>query len=148
MGCPTVTVGLNCAWSESHKSRRPDQGGQPTNELVLAGWWESVEDVGQGYVTVGATTRFLNVSGGLTCEDRARRVEQFPATIATTNPIRKHATTASTDLQWRAILVVCLMEGKEPPGLARGHQQALNKLDLTRGITYHNPLLTLRKALL
>lgn len=113
---------------------------------MLAGWWESVEDVGQGYVTVGKATRFLNVLGGLTCEDRARRVEQFPATIATTNPIRKHATTASTDLQWRAILVVCLMEGKEPPRLAQSLQLAFNKLDLRRGITYHNPLLTLRKA--
>ena len=105
-----------------------------------------MEDVGQGYVTVGTTTRFLNVLGGLTHEDRAQRVEQFPATIATTNSIRKHATTASTDLQWRAILVVCLIEGKEPPGLAQGHQHALNKLDLTRSITYHNPLCSPQKV--
>ena len=125
---------------------RPDQGVQPTNELVLAGWWESVEDVGQGYVTVGKTTRFLNVSGWQTPEDRAQRVEQFPATIATTNSFRKLATIASTDHQWRAILVVCLIEGKEPPGLAQGHQHALNKLDLTRSITYHNPLFSPQKV--
>ena len=90
--------------------------------------------------------RFLNVLGWLTREDRAQCVEQFPATIATTSPARKRDTTASTDLQWRAILVVCLMEGKEPPGLARGHQQALNKLDLTRSITYHNPLCSPQKV--
>ncbi|RLS46162.1 MAG: hypothetical protein DWH84_02030 [Planctomycetota bacterium] len=105
-----------------------------------------MEDVGQGYVTVGKAMRFLNVLGWLTREDRAQCVEQFPATIATTNSIRKYETIASTDLQWRAILVVCLMEGKEPPSLAQGYQPPLNKLDLTRCITYHNPLCSPQKV--
>lgn len=115
-------------------------------KLYWQGCWSQGQDVGQGYVTVEKARRFLNVLGWLTGEDHARRVEQFPATIATTNSIRKRVKIASTGLQWRAILVVCLMEGKEPPGLAQSLQLAFNKLDLRRGITYHSPLCSPQKV--
>ena len=71
-------------------------------------------------------------------EDRAQHVEQFPATIATASSIKKPVMIASIGPQWRAILVACLVEGKEPPSLAQTVQHASNKLDLVRGIPYHS----------